>query len=99
MQELGLESVRQNAKKDYKKRQEYQRKNLLNRNFTVSRQNEVWVGDITYFKIKDYAVYFCAIIDLFSRKVVGYRMSKKSSTHLVTSTFRTAFQNRDTPPL
>lgn len=97
MQELGLESVRQNATKDYKKRQAYQRKNLLNRNFTVSRQNEVWVSDITYFKTKDYAVYFCAIIDLFSRKVVGYRVSKKSSTHLVTSTFRMAFQNRGTP--
>lgn len=97
MQELGLESVRQNAKKDYKKRQEYQRKNLLNRNFTASRQNEVWVSDITYFKIKDYAVYFCAIIDLFSRKVVGYRVSKKSSTHLVTSAFRAAFQDRGTP--
>ena len=97
MHELGLESVRQNAKKDYKKRQEYQRKNLLNRNFTASCQNEVWVSDITYFKIKDYAVHFCVIIDLFSRKVVGYRVSKKSSTHLVTSTFRAAFQNHGTP--
>lgn len=97
MQELGLESIRQNAKKDYKKRQEYQRKNLLNRNFAASCQNKVWVSDITYFKIKDYAVYLCVIIDLFSRKVVGYRVSKKSSTHLVTSTFRAAFQNRGTP--
>lgn len=37
MQELGLESIRENAKKDYKKRQEYQRKNLLAQNFTASR--------------------------------------------------------------
>lgn len=50
MQELGLESIRENAKKDYKKRQEYQRQNLLEQNFTASRQNEIWVSDITYFK-------------------------------------------------
>ena len=97
MQELGLESIRENAKKDYKKRQEYQRKNLLNRNFTVSRQNEVWVSDITYFKTKDYAVYFCAIIDLFSRKVIGYRISRKCSVQLVSSTFKETFQNRGRP--
>lgn len=36
MQELGLESIRENSKKDYKKRQEYQRKNLLEQNFTAS---------------------------------------------------------------
>lgn len=97
MQELGLESIRENAKRNYKKRQEYQKRNLLNQNFSVQRINEVWVSDITYFKIKDYALYLCVIIDLFSRRVVGYRVSKKSSTHLVTATFRSAFQERGTP--
>lgn len=97
MQELGLESIRENAKKDYKKRQEYQRKNLLNQNFTASRPNEIWVSDITYFKVKDYAIYLCVIIDLFSRKVVGYRVSRKCSTQLVSATFRKAFQDRGKP--
>ena len=59
--------------------------------------NEVWVSDITYFKIKDYAVYLGVIIDLFSPRVVGYRVSKKHSTHLVTATFKAAFQDRGTP--
>ena len=81
MGELGLESIRENAKKDYKKRQEYRRKNLLNQNFTASRQNEIRVSDITFFKVKDYGVYLCVIIDLFSRKVAGYRVSRKCSTH------------------
>lgn len=97
MQELGLESIRENAKRDYKKRQEYQRRNLLDQNFTASHQNEIWVSDITYFKIKDYGIYFCAIIDLFSRKIVGYRASQKSSTQLVPATFRRAFQERGNP--
>lgn len=94
MQELGLESIRENAKKDYKKRQEYQRKNLLEQNFTASRQNEIWVSDITYFKVKDYSIYFCVIIDLFSRKILGYRVSRKCSVQLVSSTFKKGFQNR-----
>lgn len=99
MQELGLESIRENAKKDYKKRQEYQRKNLLEQNFTASRQNEIWVSDITYFKVKDYSVYFCVIIDLFSRRIVGYRVSRKCSVQLVSSTFKKAFQNRGRPSI
>ena len=39
----------------------------------------------------------CVIIDLFSRRVVGYRVSKKNSTHLVTATFGQAFEAREHP--
>ena len=97
MRELDLVSIREDAKRNFKKRQEYQKRNLLNQNFRASRINEIWVGDITYFKVKDYALYLCVILDLFSRRVVGYRVSRKSSTHLVTSTFRAAFQDRGSP--
>ncbi|WP_288859356.1 IS3 family transposase [uncultured Flavonifractor sp.] len=97
MNELGLVSIRENAKSNYKKRQQYQKRNLLNQEFKAKRKNEIWVSDITYFKIKDYAVYLCVIIDLFSRRVVGYRVSKKSSTHLVTATFKKAFEDRGQP--
>ena len=57
MNELGLVSIRENAKKGYQKRQEYQRRNYLKQNFSAERSNEIWVSDITYFKIKDYAIY------------------------------------------
>ncbi len=97
MNELGLVSIRENAKSNYKKRQQYQKRNLLNQEFKAKRQNEIWVSDITYFKVKDYAVYLCVIIDLFSRRVVGYRISRKSSTHLVTATFRQAYEDRGHP--
>ncbi len=97
MQELGLVSVRENAKSSYRNRQEYLKRNLLNQEFKTSRPNEIWVSDITYFKIKDYAVYLCVIIDIFSRMVVGYRVSRKCSTHLVTSTFKDAFHSRGNP--
>ena len=96
MQELGLQSIRSDAKKQYKK-QQYKKQNLLERQFTADHPNQIWVSDITYFKVNDYWVYLCIILDLFSRKIVGYRVSRNASTNLVTSTFRTAFRERGNP--
>lgn len=70
MRELDLTSIRENAKSGYRSRQEYLKRNLVNQEFSVTRPNEIWASDITYFKIKGYAVYLCVIIDLSSRKVV-----------------------------
>ena len=97
MRELGLQSVRPDAKKQYKKQQQYKKQNLLERQFTAKHPNQIWVSDITYFKVNDYWVYLCVILDLFSRKIVGYRVSRNASTNLVTSTFRTAFRERGNP--
>ncbi len=68
MQELGLYSVRTDAKKLYKKQQQRKKENMLKRQFTADQSNQIWVSDFTYFKIKDYWVYFCVIIDLFFAK-------------------------------
>ena len=97
MQELGLQSIRSDAKKQYRKQQQYKKQNLLERQFTADHPNQIWVSDITYFKVNDYWVYLCIILDLFSRKIVGYRVSRNASTNLVTSTFRTAFRERGNP--
>ena len=97
MRELGLQSVRPDAKKQYKKQQQYKKQNLLERQFTAKHPNQIWVSDITSFKVNDYWVYLCVILDLFSRKIVGYRVSRNASTNLVTSTFRTAFRERGNP--
>ena len=97
MQELNLRSVRTNAKKQYKKRQQYQKQNLLAREFVTDHPNQIWVSDITYFKVSGYWVYLCIILDLYSRKIVGYRVSRNASTNLVTTTFRNAYQERGRP--
>lgn len=97
MQELGLRSIRTNAKKQYKKRQQYQKQNLLAREFTADHPNQIWVSDITYFKVCNYWIYLCIILDLYSRKIVGYRVSRNASTNLVTTTFRNAYQERGRP--
>lgn len=97
MQELGLHSVHSDAKKLYKKRQQYEKKDMLNRQFSAARPNQIWVSDFTYFKINGYWFYFCMILDLFSRRIVGYRVSRNASTNLITSTFRTAYRERGNP--
>ena len=96
MHELGLQSIRNNSKRDYKNRQEC-RQNYLNKEFSAEMINQIWVSDITYFKVKDYGLYLCIILDLFSRKIIGYRVSRKNSTNLVSATFRETFADRGYP--
>lgn len=94
IKELDLRSVRTDAKKQYIKRQQYQKQNLLAREFVADYPNQIWVSDITYFKVSSYWVYLCIILDFFSRKIIGYRVSRNASTNLVTTTFRNAYQER-----
>ena len=97
MQELDLHSVRTDAKKLYKAKQQRQKQNLLERVFTASRPNQIRVSDLTYFKVKSYWVYLCVILDLYSRKVIGYKVSRHMSTRLATLTFRQTFEERGRP--
>lgn len=97
MREMGLESVRVDAKKQYQLREKNTRKNLVQRNFKVIKPNQVWVSDITAFKVKGKWFYLCVVIDLFSRKVIGFCVSQKSSTRLLTTTFKKAYIVRGKP--
>ncbi len=56
--------------------------------------NQVWVSDITMFRLKEKNFYICVILDLYSRAVVGYKIGIKNSTQLTKSTFKTAYINR-----
>lgn len=97
MQELGLHSVRTDAKKLYKRHQQRKKQNLLKREFSADHPNQIWASDITYFKIKNYWVYLCVILDVYSRRIVGWKISKNISTNLVTATFKRAYQERGKP--
>ncbi len=48
-------------------------------------------------KLGDHYFYVCVIIDLFSRKVIAYKISKKNSTQLITATFKMAHETRQPP--
>lgn len=98
MQEMGLQSITRYSKRDYQKEKRLAKKqNLLQRQFKADAPNRVWASDVTCFKVNSKYLYVCVILDLFSRKVVAYRVSPKNSTYLITSTFRQAYQNRNAP--
>lgn len=96
MKELGIHSVGVNAKRTYTNKIRVKR-NLLKQNFNVDAPNRVWVGDITQFWWDGKRFYICVILDLFSRKIVAYKVSKICSTKLVTATLRYAYEHRGQP--
>ena len=57
--------------------------NLLNRRFSVATPNCVWVGDITYIWTSEGWLYLAVVIDLYSRRIVGWSMNNCISRHLV----------------
>jgi transposase InsO family protein len=59
--------------------------NVLCRDFQAEKPNEKWVTDITYVATMEGWLYLVAIIDLFSRKVIGYAMADNLKTELVIS--------------
>ena len=57
--------------------------NLLNRNFTVDMPNTVWTGDVTYIATDEGWLYLAVVIDLFSRRIVGWSMKQTVDRTLV----------------
>ena len=58
--------------------------NLLKRGFTTTSINEKWVGDITYIHtIKDVWCYLASVLDLHSKKIIGYAFGKRMTNNLV----------------
>jgi putative transposase len=72
--------------------------NLLNRNFTVTSPNKVWVSDITYVKVGGQWLYLAVFIDLFSRLVVGWALKDTLEASLVTKALSNAMCRRKPPP-
>jgi putative transposase len=68
--------------------------NLLNRKFTVNQPNTVWTSDITYIPTDEGWLYLVAVIDLFSRKVVGWSMKPHMQASMVTDALRMAWFSR-----
>ena len=67
--------------------------NLLNRDFQPAQPNAVWAGDITYIQTDEGWLYLAAVIDLYSRQVVGWSMQPHIAS-LVTDALRMAWFRR-----
>lgn len=68
--------------------------NLLERQFDVKQPNEVYVSDITYVWTQEGWLYLAVVIDLYSRKVVGWSMSSRMKAKLVCDALRMAIWQR-----
>lgn len=71
--------------------------NLLNRQFDVAAPNQAWTSDITYVRTRQGWLYLAVVMDLFSRKIVGWAMAPTMPTELVAAALRMAVQQRMPP--
>jgi putative transposase len=72
--------------------------NLLQQDFTASGPNQKWAGDITYVWTREGWVYLSVIIDLFSRRVVGWAISNRMKQDLALRALNMAIAIRRPPP-
>jgi putative transposase len=68
--------------------------NIIGRNFTADRPNHKWAADITYIPTEQGWLYLSVVMDLFSRKIVGWAMSDSIDSSLVQSAMKMALQHR-----
>src|SRR6202795_3841815 len=71
--------------------------NLLDRQFVAERPNQKWIADFTYIWTAEGWLYVSAVIDLFSRRVVGWSMSASMTAQLVTDALVMAIWRRGKP--
>ena len=64
----------------------------------INRLNQVWQSDITYIRIREGFVYLAAILDAYSRKVIGYAVSIALDTALTLQALRMAIEERQPVP-
>lgn len=68
--------------------------NLLNQEFSASAANQKWVSDFTYIDTAEGWLFLATVLDLFSRKVVGWAMAQQMDATLVETALRMALQRR-----
>ena len=71
--------------------------NLLGRQFSPTKPNQVWCGDVTYIWTGKRWLYLAVVIDLYARKVVGWSCSKSPDSKVTQKALRMAFECRGRP--
>ncbi len=74
-------------------------KDLVDRQFTADRPNALWVADITYIPTWDGMVYAAFVTDVYSRKIVGWRLDTNMRTDLPLDALEMAIWGREDEPL
>lgn len=71
--------------------------NLLKRQFDVKQPNKIWCGDVTYIWIGTRWAYLAVVIDLFSRKPIGWSLSLSPDSNLTSKALSMAYELRGKP--
>jgi len=72
--------------------------NVLDRKFDIEAPNKAWTADITYIPTKEGWLYLAAVMDLYSRRIVGWAMADRICRHLVEKALTMACVNRSPEP-
>ena len=72
--------------------------NVLNRNFNPKEPNQAWASDITYIRVRNNWLYLAVVLDLYSRKVIGWAMSPTMPAELVCNALKLAIYQRQPKP-
>ena len=72
--------------------------NLVSRRFEASAPNQVWAGDVTFIPTDEGWLYLAVLLDLFSRRVVGWAMSEKNDEALTVAALQMAIDHRAPAP-
>ncbi|WP_201549609.1 IS3 family transposase [Psychrobacter sp. Pi2-1] len=88
----GKGKITTNSRDDQKRADD-----LVNRNFSAHRPNQLWVADFTYIKTISGWVYTAFIIDVFARAIVGWKVSNRMNTDMVMAALNQAIADRNYP--
>ena len=99
MREAGIEvKVKRRYKATTDSKHQYPlAENLLDRQFEVSTPNRVWASDISYLWTHEGWLYLAVVLDLFSRRIVGWSLSNRMKVDLVSNALRMAIGCRKPP--
>jgi transposase InsO family protein len=97
--ENGIEARRRRRFKvtHYARRHKNTAPDRIHRRFQAERPNQCWVGDVTFISTRQGWLYLAVLIDLCSRKVVGWAMSDRNDEPLVSAALRMAITHRQPP--
>ncbi|WP_157576166.1 IS3 family transposase, partial [Pseudoalteromonas sp. SW0106-04] len=100
MQELALKA--RNGKAFRYSRSSYSNSNIegnvLAQEFITERANRKWVSDITYIRVRGQWLYLAAVMDLFSRAIVGWALDTSMTVKLISDAFNMALARREVKP-
>ena len=89
---LGKGKITTHSRDDQKRASD-----LINRNFSAQRPNQLWVADFTYIKTISGWVYTAFIIDVFARAIVGWKVSNGMNTDMIIAALNQAIIDRNKP--